>query len=62
MMWIKSIPGKTYSDKDRIAYWAYHHCARNNAKWLGTDPTNICPLRGECPLCQEKAYEAITTK
>ena len=54
--------GKTYTDKDRIAYWAYNHCERENAKWIGTDPMNICPLGGKCPGCQEKAREAILTK
>lgn len=50
---------KTYTDKDRIAAWAYHNCERENAKWLGTDPMNICPLRGNCPRCQEEAREAV---
>lgn len=53
---------KTYTDNDRIAYWAFHNCERNNAKWLGTDPINICPLRGGCPGCQEKAREAILSE
>ena len=52
----------TYTDKDRVTAWAYHHCERENAKWLGTDPMNICPLQGSCPGCQEKAREAILTK
>lgn len=51
--------GKTYTDKDRVAYWAYHNCERENAKWLGTDPMMICPLRGNCPRCQEEAREAV---
>lgn len=69
MMW-KSIIGlfrkpthplksKTFTDKDRINYWAYHHCERENAEWLGTDSMNICPLKGGCPGCQEKAREAV---
>lgn len=53
---------KNVTDKDRIAAWAYHHCERENAKWLGTDPMNICPLQGQCPGCQEKAREAILSK
>lgn len=53
---------KTYTDKDRIDYWAYHNCERDNAKWLGTDAINICPLRGNCPSCQEKAREAVLGK
>lgn len=53
---------KNMTDKDRIAHWAYHHCERENAKWLGTDAMNICPLQGKCPGCQEKAREAVLTK
>ena len=53
------LKGKTFTDKDRINYWAYHHCERENAKWLGTDSMNICPLQGKCPGCQEKAREAV---
>ena len=49
----------TITDKDRVEHWAYHHCERENSKWLGTDPTNICPLQGTCPSCREKAFEAI---
>jgi len=49
----------TVTDKDRVEHWAYHHCERENAKWLGTDPTNICPLQGTCPSCREKAFKAI---
>lgn len=53
---------KTYTDKERIDRWAYHHCERENAKWLGTDPLNICPLQGRCPGCQAEAREVILTK
>ncbi len=55
-----AMTNSTISETERIDYWAYHHCERENAKWLGTDPMNLCPLKGTCPGCQEKAREAIT--
>lgn len=60
MMWLFSKRRKTIvTDEDRVKAWAYHNCERENAKWLGTDSMNICPLKGGCPGCQEKAREAV---
>lgn len=62
MMWLfskKRASKPNVTDKDRVKAWAYHNCERENAKWLGTDPENICPLRGNCPRCQEEAKKVI---
>lgn len=46
--------------EEKIARWAYLNCERNNVNWLDSDdPTDVCPLRGNCPACQEKAKNAI---
>jgi hypothetical protein len=46
--------------EEKIIRWAELHCARDNVKWLdSSDPIDVCPMRGVCPLCRELAREAI---
>jgi len=45
--------------EEKIIRWARLNCELNNVKWLDTDPTNICPLLGACPLCREEARKAL---
>lgn len=55
----KSKKKQVVTEEDRLQAWAFHNCERENAKWLGTDWDNICPLRGNCPRCRQGAIAAI---
>lgn len=48
------------NEEEKIIRWAYLNCERNNVKWLDSkDPMDVCPLKGNCPGCREKARKAI---
>jgi hypothetical protein len=46
------------TDEEKITRWAYLNCERDNVKWIDS-AIDVCPLKGNCPACKEKAKNAI---